>query len=237
MSRTNLDIYLQARMGSTRLPGKTLMEIIDGKSMLDLCIERLQAIEGFDRLILITTTNPKDNVLEEYAKKRNLNVFWGRGQYVLPFFYEAAQKFNSQNILRATADNPLVDPQEATKLIKAHFKTKADYTTNRSEEPSGLPVGLPIGVGVEIFTKEGIENIYKNAHTNDHKEHMNDYVFDHKDQFKITIVPPLKANFAPNLRLTVDTPEDMEKMRFIYKKLYKPEKLIRTEDVIRNFSS
>lgn len=230
---SKIDIYLQARMGSTRLPGKTLMEIIDGKSMLDLCIERLQAIDSFDRLILITTTNKKDDVLEQYAKKRNLNVFRGREKYVLPFFYEASKKFNSQNILRATADNPLVDPQEATKLIKAHFKTKADYTTNRSEEPSGLSVGLPIGVGVEIFTKGTIEKIYKNQHTQDHKEHMNDYVFDHKDQFKITVVPPLKANYAPNMRLTVDTPEDIKKMRTIYKKLYKKRKLVRVSDVIK----
>lgn len=232
----NLDIYIQARMGSNRLPGKTLLEIVDSKSMLDLCCERLRKVKGVRKLILITTSSSEDTVLEKYARSNKLGVFRGR-KSILESFYGALKKFKSRNVLRATADNPLVDFGEASRLIKEHFKTGADYSTNRSEVESGLPVGLPIGVGVEIFTKRILELICKNARSDAHMEHINDYVFENKIDFKITILAPLKKNYAPDLLLTVDTPGDMEKMKGIYRRFYRSGKLIEVKDVISQIHS
>lgn len=232
-----VDIYLQARMSSKRLPNKTLTQIINSKSMLSLCIERLKKIQRFRKIILIITQEPDDDILESYAKDTKLDFWRGDSNYVLSSFRNALRKFKSRNVLRATADNPLVDPQEASRLILSHIKTNADYSTNRSEQRSGLAVGLPIGVGVEIFSARAIEFISKKARKSNYKEHINDFIFENKDMFRINVLSPPKSKYAPNLSLTVDTKKDLRKMRSIYKKLYKKNTPIKVSEVIKLLSA
>lgn len=233
MNANTVDIFLQARMGSTRLPGKALMELVPNLTLLDACIDRLRSIRNKGRLIILTTISAGDDILQEYGQKKNILVFRGIPDHVLSDFYKASCQYKSTDILRATGDDPLLDYEEAEKLIKLHFKEKADYTTNRSESESGLPVGLPVGTGVEIFTAKTLKTIFEEAKTKEHWMHVNEYIFDNKEKFKISVLPAPKEKHAPNLEFSVDTFEQLEKMRKIYKRLYKKRRLINLTEAIR----
>jgi spore coat polysaccharide biosynthesis protein SpsF len=143
---------------------------------------------------------------------------------VLDRYFEAANHFDLQTIVRATADNPLVDPEEVERLIDLHKKSRADYTHAFAE--------LPIGVGAECFSLDALERSWKEGNQPNHREHVNEYIQEHPELFHIEEldVPPEKT--APQLRLTVDTQEDFERVTKIYDILFRPGAYITTEDAI-----
>lgn len=224
-----IGIILQARMSSTRLPGK-VMKIIAGKPMLWHIIHRLKRIKNANQLIIATTNNPKDQVIINFALKHGLNYFVGSENDVLNRHYQTAKEFKLDHIVRATADNPLVDPQEAEKLIKLHLREEADYSSNKTED---FASGLPRGVGLEIFSFSSFEKSWQDGKKLHHREHVNEYILENPEKFKISILKVPKKKTAPHLELTVDTPEDLKKIRYIYQKLYKNGEIIKVEDVIK----
>lgn len=233
-----VDIYLQARMGSTRLPGKALIELTPGVTILDACVERLERISGRGRIVILTTSLPQDDVLGQYSLRHKFELYRGTpGGRILVDFYQASKQFQSTDVLRATGDNPFVDPIETTKLIELHFRSMADYTTNRSEVASGLPVGLPIGVGVEIFTAKALGEVYRLASTPAHWEHINDTIFDHKNLFHIEVLPPPPEKYAPEIALTIDTNDQLETTRKLVAELNKRKKSFDVAEAIKIISS
>lgn len=217
-------IVLQARMGSTRLPGKVLKEL-SGRSMLSHIIERLKAVRDSDVLIVATSTNEADGAIEEFCSREDIICFRGGESDVLDRYYRAAIKFKLSDIVRATADNPFVDPAEIDRLIGLHKKTGADYTHSFG--------ALPIGVGAECFAFAALERSWKEGRKPNHREHVNEYIQENPALFHVEAlqIPPEKC--APGLRLTVDTPEDFRRADAIYAKLYRPGKIIETIEVVR----
>lgn len=197
----NTGIILQARMGSTRLPGKVLKPLA-GKPLLGYIIARLQQATEIP-LIVATSDLPADDAIERFCHANNVTVFRGSEADVLSRFYHCATQHEFSHIIRLTGDNPFVDVEELERLNRFHVEGSYDY--------SHAVAGLPMGVGAEIFTYDALKKSFNEATDAEDLEHVNEYILKHPDQFNIGTPTIAAAKHVPNLRLTVDTAEDYER--------------------------
>ena len=200
-------LVIQARMGSTRLPGKVLMDLC-GKPVLLHIIEQLKNLKEEYKRVIITSTEEKDNAIENFCKENKILFFRGSEDDVLDRYYQAAKLFKLQHIVRLTGDNPLVDANNLQFLIEEHLKNNADYSSNKSEVNSGLPEGI----GAEIFTFSALEKSWIDGKKDNHREHVNEYILENQDKFKVLFVKirDSRLSTCKDLRLTIDTREDFE---------------------------
>jgi spore coat polysaccharide biosynthesis protein SpsF len=217
-------IVLQARMGSTRLPGKVLMPLC-GRPMLGHILDRLKSVGNADIVIVATTTRSVDDAIESFVRDEGVACFRGDEADVLDRYYRAGDFFGLNHIVRATADNPFVDPEEIERLIKLHVNTSADFSHALGQ--------LPLGVGTECFTRAALELSWREGMLSHHREHVDEYILEHPELFHIEQLTIAPEKSAPALSLTVDTPLDFAGAAVIYEALYRPNKNIRTEDAIR----
>lgn len=217
-----INAIIQARMGSTRLPGKT-MKIIGGKPLIWQVVRRVNRAKKIDKVIVATTNNPEDDVIEELAKKEKWLFYRGSAENVLERYYQAAKKFNSKIIVRITSDCPLIEPKIIDKCIELFVKNKVAYLSNIV----GGKTTFPLGLAVEVFTFNALKKAYQNATEDYEKEHVTPYIYENKKN-KFRIGKPLKAFsfYARNYRLTVDYPEDLLMVEKIYNALYRPKSII-----------
>lgn len=216
-------VVLQARMGSSRLPGK-VMRMLAGQPMLGQILDRLKRATCPDVTIVATSDLPADDPLAEFATRHGIGVFRGSEQDVLDRYYQAALAFGLDHVVRATADNPFVDPEELDRLVAHHLATHADYTHAFGQ--------LPIGVGVECFTFDALACSWQEGHAPHHREHVNEFIPEHPDRFRIAGLDVPLDKRAPDLRLTVDTPEDFVRAETLYRAM-PPGVLPSTQDAIR----
>ena len=209
-------LVIQARMGSTRLPGKVLMNLC-GKPVLLHIIERLKNLKKEYKRIIITSTAQKDDGIENFCIENNILCFRGSENDVLDRYYLAAKLFKLQHIVRLTGDNPLVDENNLQFLINEHLKNNADYSSNKSEVNSGLPDGI----GSEIFTFSALEKSWMEGKKDNHREHVDEYILENQDKFKVLFVKirDSRLSACKDLRLTIDTREDFEFVEVIIKLL------------------
>lgn len=199
-------VIIQARMDSTRLPGKVLLPIA-GKPMLELILNRLSQLNNRVVSVVATSTRSIDDRIEEFCTKNDQAVFRGSEDNVLKRYLLCAIQYGFTNIVRLTGDNPFVDPEELDRLITLHMDTRVDYSSSIAK--------LPIGVGAEIFTMNCLEISAQNATEPHHFEHVNEYLFENIGMFRVTeSQPPLTKN-RPDVRLTVDTDLDYQRACFI----------------------
>lgn len=217
-----IGLILQARMGSRRLPGK-IFTMIGSRTLLDHIINRLKNLSSTYTLVIATTISTQDDTVEKWCRDKNCRFFRGSENDVLQRFYDCATKFKFDHIVRLTGDNPFIDVQELDNLIKYHIDTGADYTHSLSV--------LPVGVGAEIFTYESLERSFTNGHQPNHREHVNEYIQENPDLFNISVLEVAKEKRRPDVRLTVDTPRDLEKARKIIEMVKNND--VTTEDAIR----
>jgi spore coat polysaccharide biosynthesis protein SpsF len=201
-----LGVVLQARMGSSRLPGKVLKSI-GSKVLLEHIISRLGFLKHKAVLVVATSDTPKDDIVAHFCQKLGVSYFRGSELNVLQRYYDCAQQFKFTQIVRLTADNPFVDICELDRLIDLHAIKIADYTHS-----FGV---LPVGVGAEIFTFAALENSFYNGHAENHREHVNEYIQENTSLFKIEILDVASSKCFPDVRLTVDTEEDYRKACYI----------------------
>jgi spore coat polysaccharide biosynthesis protein SpsF len=221
-SEINLGIIIQARMGSSRLPGKVLKKI-GNRSLLEHIFSRLTFLRHPAKVILATTIQKRDDIIESFGKASSIEVFRGSEENVLERYYLCAKKYHLKHIVRLTADNPFTDIDELDRLITLHLETDAAYSHS-----FGV---LPVGAGAEIFTFDALENSYYTGTKAHHIEHVNEYIQENPDLFRIAVlsVPPEKNR--PDIRLTVDTEEDYQKACRIIKQSGK--EYISTEEAIK----
>ena len=148
-----IECIIQARMGSSRLPGKTLMELENHMTTLDFVVNQLSCSK-LDRIIIATTSLIEDKVIYEKAKILGIESFRGSNIDVLDRYYQCAKKFRINTIVRITADCPLVDPDVIDEAIKEYQKSKCDYLTNSLERT------FPNGTEVEIFSFKSLEKAW-----------------------------------------------------------------------------
>lgn len=198
-----IGIIVQARMGSTRLPGKTFKEVL-GYPLLSYLIDRLRRVEGVTSIILATTTKAIDNILVTFATGQEIFSFRGSETNVLERFYLAAKARQLDVVVRVTADCPLIDPAIITQAISEFVKGagEVDYISNTLDRT------YPRGMDVEVFSFAALEQAYLSARDPFEQEHVTPYIYLHPEQFKIK-----QFKNQENLSLyrwTVDTPEDFE---------------------------
>lgn len=207
-------IIIQARMGSTRLPGKVL-EDIAGRPMLAHIIERAQKAPA--RSVVVATTRlPQDTPIVDLAGECGARVFRGSECNLLDRYYKAALEIGADTIVRYTADNPFVDPEITALLVETLQARKSlDYICNFN------PPTWPIGLNQEVMRMPALTKAWEQAKTNYELEHVNPFFLDNPDIFS-TFNLANNKNLS-SLRLTVDYPEDMEMARAVYDTLYQGE--------------
>lgn len=189
-------------MTSTRLPGKILKEV-NKKPLLDYHIERLQQT-GFE-VIIATTTNKTDNVVADFATKREIKFYRGDEQNVLSRYYEAAQKFDVNIVIRVTSDCPLIDPH----LIRNNVEKYIQLNNPNLYLSNGIVRTFARGFDFEIFDFSLLEDAYKNATAPEDLEHVTPYIWKNKSgKIEFYHVKQLQNN--SNLRITVDTQYDFD---------------------------
>jgi spore coat polysaccharide biosynthesis protein SpsF (cytidylyltransferase family) len=204
---------IQARMGSTRLPGKMLLPIVSKKGALELMLERVERAETIHKIVVATPISPNDNGLVELCKRLGCEYFRGDETDVLDRYYKAALAFGSPEVIvRLTGDCPLHDPVIIDKVVNCFLNSKADYVSNVD------PPTYPDGLDTEVFSFSALEKAWKEARLKSEREHVTSYMRKHADAFKIINVECEKD--LSGQRWTLDEKKDYELIEHIYKSLY-----------------
>jgi len=217
---------IQARVGASRLPGKTLLDLA-GAPFLARVIERMQHAETLDSLMVATTTDPADDPLAALVRGLGVPVYRGSVNDVLDRFTQAARQAEAALIVRITADDPFKDPEITDHAVRLWLEQSEtlDYVSN-TIEPT-----YPEGLDIEVFTRAALERAWHEARLPSEREHVTPYIWKHPDRFRI-------LNFKhpqdlSHLRWTVDYPEDLEFARAVYARLYRPGEVFLMEDILR----
>ena len=215
---------LQARMSSSRLPGKVLMPLA-GKPMMIRQIERLQRCQNLDEIIVATSDQPDDEQIAQVCETENIRCFRGNLHDVLDRYYQAALFAEKpHHIVRLTADCPLADPQVIDDCVDLHLQKGADYTSNTIKRH------FPKGLDVEVMTIQALEAIWREAKTSYDREHVTPFLYQNPERFSIASL--IDEHDRGNWRWTVDTDDDIEMVKAIYSALYNDNGLFETSDVI-----
>ncbi|MDO8529974.1 MAG: glycosyltransferase family protein [bacterium] len=224
--KPKISAIIQARMGSTRLPGKVLMEIC-GKPVLGHIVERLRFSKLIDQIILAVPDTKENDALEAFAAKNSIACYRGSENDVLERMYLAAQENGCAVVVEVTGDKPLIDPKLIDVAISRHLNVKSKHSF--TYYPSDF---LPIGLDAGIINVEALQLAYKNATKERNREHVTSYFYENSDKFALTSFQlPLHLK-NPGLRLTLDTKEDFELINAIYVKLYKEGDIFTTKEIL-----
>ncbi len=209
---------VEARLRSTRLPGKVLKPIL-GKPMLELMVERLKRARTIDQVVVATTDQSSDDGIVELAQRLKVGVFRGNEDDVLGRVLGAARAYEADVIVETTGDCPLHDPAIIDKVVADFRLGGADFVSNV------LKYTTPRGTDVRVFTTNALDEINRVSNDPADHEHVSLYFWEHPEKYTLRDV---LTNFPPevaSLRLTVDTVEDFELVRQVYEELYpvKPE--------------
>jgi spore coat polysaccharide biosynthesis protein SpsF len=202
---------IQARMSSSRLPGKVLKEA-GGRPLLDRMVERVRRSTRIDEVLVATTVDPSDDSIEDFCSKNGINVFRGNLMDVLDRYYQAAVYTGAQVIVRLTGDCPFIDPALIDETLALMDKEQADFACNRLPPP--MTRTYPIGLDVEAVTFTALETAWKLATEKHEREHVMPYFYEIPGRFKV-----VKLDYSTDygsLRWTVDTLEDLEFVRAVY---------------------
>ncbi len=205
---------LQARMSSTRLPGKVLAPLA-GQPMVLRQIERLQRATRIDRLVVATSVEPADDPLIRVLDAAGVAVHRGPLNDVLARFIGALDAFPAQHVVRLTADCPLTDPAVVDAAIALHIESSADYTSNTPET-----FAYPKGLDVEVITSEGLRRAARDATSQEEHEHVTWGIWTQPDRWRIAWMSSPHRDDG-DIRWTVDTPDDYAFARAVYDGLYR----------------
>jgi spore coat polysaccharide biosynthesis protein SpsF len=199
---------IQARMGSTRLPGKVLRDL-GGKTVLARVVNRTRSAALVDEVVVATTGQPADVAIVKECERLAVACFRGDEADVLDRYYRAAKEFSADAVVRITSDCPLIDPELIDATIRAFLDQKTDYATN------ALVVTYPRGLDVEVFTAEALARTWGDAKEAYQRTHVTPYMYENPQLFRIASLTAEKD--YGKYRWTVDTEEDMEVIREIYR--------------------
>lgn len=222
---------IQARMESSRLPGKVLKPLL-GKPLLYRLIEQLKYSRLLGEIIVATSDQAIDGPIFALGKKYRIKCFRGSADNVLKRYVSCAREFDLDIIIRITADNPLTDPRVVDDVIE----TRQSHP--RLEYINGIHGGGVVhGAGCELVTRPALEKALKSANKSKanqdfYFEHVTTYIRKHGERFNVLKYKPDRALVRNDLFFTVDYPEDYEVMKAIYQGLYQEDKFISAGEVI-----
>ena len=221
-------VIVQARMTSSRLPGKVLKRVLD-KPLLEYQIERVRKVKSADEIVIATTVNNVDREIVEFCDRLSLPCFRGSEQDVLSRFRDAAAAFHADVVIRLTSDCPIIDPHVVERVLR-HFLENAsnyDYVSNC------IARTYPRGMDTEIFPFGILEEAYHEAEEPADREHVTPFIYRQRHRFRLSNVAyPRDLSFH---RWTVDTEEDFTLIRRIIEELHPLNPEFRMEDVLGLF--
>lgn len=215
---------IQARMGSTRLPGKVLKKVL-GKTLLEYQLERVQRSSFIDKIVVATTVKESDDVLVALCNRLNIPVYRGSEVDVLARYYEAAVESKADVVVRLTSDCPLIDSAVVDGVIQLYLDSPdVDYASN------ALKRTFPRGLDTEVFSFDALEESFHHARKQSEREHVTPFIHQQPHKFKM-------VNFSYHTdvshhRWTVDTKEDFELIRRIIEALYSENHTFTMQDVL-----
>jgi len=225
---------IEARMASSRLPGKVLKEI-EGKPVLKILIERLSQSKFIDEIVIASTTNPLDEKIERLGRKLNTYVYRGSEDDVLRRVVEAVKSVSGDIIVEITGDCPLMDPEVVDYVINEYLKNypKYDYVANIGHVGNEVRQ-VPIGMDVRVFSFEHLNYINEITNDPEDREHVSLYFFrtgkSRFNLYNVSTPDKWKRDYYP--RLALDTEEDFIVIKKIYKTLSKEKKNFNLEDIL-----
>jgi len=222
---------IQARMSSTRLPGKVLKELPynSGITVLEQVIRRLKKSKNLKKIVVATTTEKSDKVIINIAKKENIRCFRGSKEDVLSRYYFAAKENDLDVVVRITGDCPCVDPEIVDLIITKHIEAEADFTTNCFKRT------YPHGLDVESFNFNILKEAHANAHNAYEKEHVTPHISGNPNVYNIIQVEAPRDLYAPKIRITLDTEEDYALLCVIFDHLYIKNEYFNAYDIVNLF--
>jgi spore coat polysaccharide biosynthesis protein SpsF len=216
---------IQARMGSTRLPGKALRPLA-GSTLTEHIIKRVQSVKEIDRIVLAVPFGLLEKPLQEIAERLGIEYVQGPEEDVLRRFILAGDQVEAEHIVRVCGDNPLVDLSFMRSLIQKHATENADYTCCSDS--------IPLGSGSEVVKLNTLKQIALNTSEPVYLEHVTTYFQDHPNDFHLEKIPAPAYLKNKNVRLTVDTEKDFYLLDQIYQKFYFPSQSpLDLEEVLR----
>jgi spore coat polysaccharide biosynthesis protein SpsF len=209
---------IQARMGSTRLPGKMMLPL-ERSHVLTHDIQRVQEADTIDEVVVATSTKTADDIIARYANRAGATVFRGSEDDVLDRMFSAATGANAETVVRITGDCPLIDWDVIDAVVDRLATENVDYCSNTVERT------FPRGLDVEAFSYESFKHIHENAKEPHHREHVTPYYRENDDQFNLASVTSEEIfdeawmQDRTDLRLTLDEADDYELLREVYNRV------------------
>lgn len=200
---------VQARVGSTRLPGKVLKPL-GGRTVLEQVLRRLCRAGRLDEVVLATTTRAEDDVLEELGDRAHVRVVRGPVDDVLDRFILAMEASAAEQVVRITADCPCVDPDVVDRVIAHHLASQADYTSNVH------PRTFPHGLDVEVVSRSALVQAHREATEPPEREHVTPFIWSRPERFRLANVRAAPEETMPDLRVTLDTWDDYGMLRALF---------------------
>ena len=237
-SKLKIISTIEARMNSSRLPGKVMKKL--GKcSLIECLITRLRKSKYVDNIVVATTKNKSDDKIVNFLRKKEINFYRGSEENVNLRLINAAERYRADLIVQLTADNPFVDPKIIDYMLKFYLKNinKIDYLTNCGFGNYSNSY-VPLGFNTQIFKYKDLKKNYKYCNRKDLKEHPSLYFYrEGKRKYKLkNLSLPKKYKTNLKIRLTIDTHKDLRLARIVFKHLYKIKSIsFGLEDVINFF--
>lgn len=221
---------VQARMGSTRLPGKVLKNIV-GRPVLWHVINRLKESDLTDQIVVATTTKAEDIAIVNLVKSVGVECYTGSEADVLDRYFQAAKLYNATTIVRVTSDCPLIDPEMVDNVILFFKKNNFDYVSNTwTSAKNDCNETCPAGLDTEVFSFGALEKAWEDAKLQSEREHVTPYIWKHSDLFRIGHFRC--SNDLSFMRLTLDYEEDLIFITEVYNRLSKKGLTFRSDEIL-----
>ncbi|OXS79297.1 cytidylyltransferase domain-containing protein [Domibacillus enclensis] len=213
---------IQARMGSSRLPGK-ILKPLGGSDVLTYVTDRCKKIKGVSEVIVATSVLPQDDAVENWCKERDVAYFRGSEDDVLDRYVQCAKAYEPDYIMRVTSDCPFVDYEMADEVIALMGKERVDIIDKAGE--------LPRGLAVELISYKVLLSIHQKGKESRHREHVTYYAYEHRDEFSRATYEVPENRRHGSLRITLDTEEDYALCQAVAEHLKDP--LVSSSEVIK----
>jgi spore coat polysaccharide biosynthesis protein SpsF len=228
---TKVVTVVQARYGSTRLPGKIFLPLL-GKPLLVRMVDRVRSARLVGDVVVATTTEVVDDQIEALCVEQGLQCFRGSTNDLLDRHYQCGKNWGADVVLKIPSDCPLIDPRVIDRVIEAFFSQNVDYASNLH------PQSYPDGQDVEVISFSTLEKAWREAKNDFEREHTTPYIWEHPDLFRITnILWETGKNLSMSHRITIDYPEDYQLICAVYQALYPLNPCFSLNDIVNFLDS
>ena len=216
---------VEARMGSSRRPGKVLAEVV-GQPLLYLIVERLRRSRRIDEIVIATSVEEQDAAIEEWANKWQVPCYRGSEEDVRLRVLEAVRSVGGELIVQIGADQPFPDWELNDQLVDIYLKGGYDYVSN------ALSLSYPLGIVAQVYSEKTLAESEVLTRGGDGRDGTSDYIWQHPERYRLFNLEAPPELTAPHIRLTVDYPEDLELVELIYEKLYRANPAFTMGDIL-----